>query len=85
MEAVGEGLVTLPNERTRAVLMAKDFLVRLSSAYVEGGIKGIRSEVRREARNILRHFPFDVDLMVAGGECPGIFDHKTAEEWNDER
>lgn len=76
--------MTLPDERTRAVLRAKEFLIRLSSPYVEGGIKGVRSEVRREARDILRHFPFDVDLMVAGEECPQVFDHKTAEEWNGE-
>jgi hypothetical protein len=74
--------VTLPYQRTRAVLQAKEFLRRLSSPYVESGIKGIRSEVRREARDVLRHFPADVDLMTAGDDSPEVFDRKTAEEWN---
>jgi len=76
--------VTLPYERTRAVLRAKRFLARLSSPYVESGIKGIRSEVRREARDVLRHFPAAFDLMTAGEDSPEVFDRKTAEEWNDE-
>lgn len=54
--------MTLPYQRTRAVLSARDFLRRLSNAYQPDGIKGIRSEVRQEARDILRHFPnwFDI-------------------------
>lgn len=54
--------MTLPCERTRAVLRAKDFLTRLSSAYLPNGLKGIRSEVRQEARDILRHFPHWFDI-----------------------
>ena len=53
--------MTLPCERTRAVLSAGDFLRRLSSPY-EGGIKGIRSEVRKEARRLLRHYPHWFDM-----------------------
>ena len=32
--------------------------MRLASPYVEGGIKGIRREVRAEALRLLRHYPF---------------------------
>ena len=53
--------MTLPSERTRAVCRAADFLLRLASPYA-GGIKGIRREVREEARRILRHYPHWFDL-----------------------
>lgn len=68
--------MTLPNERTIAVLRAREFLVRLSNVYVEGGIKGIRSEVRQEARSILRHFPDGYELAHKDA-----FDRGTVDEW----
>lgn len=48
--------MTLPSERTRSVIRTREFLYRLASPY-EGGIKGIKAEVRAEARSLLRHFP----------------------------
>jgi hypothetical protein len=68
--------MTLPNERTWAVIQARDFLLRLSNVYVEGGIKGIRREVREEARRVLRHFPHPHDL---GGK--DSFDAAAVNEW----
>lgn len=53
--------MTLPCERTRAVIRARDFLLRLASPY-GGGIKGIPKAVREEARAVLRHYPFWFDL-----------------------
>ena len=53
--------MTLPAERTHAVCRAAAFLRRLASPYA-GGIKGIRREVREEARRILRHYPHWFDL-----------------------
>ena len=53
--------MTLPHERTRSVLNTHSFLVRLASPY-GGGIKGIRKEVRQEARRLLRHYPHWFDL-----------------------
>ena len=50
--------MTLPEERNRAVAATREFLVRLASPYVEGGIKGIRREVRAEALRVLRHYPY---------------------------
>ena len=55
--------MTLPAERTRAVLRARDFLLRLASPYVPGGIKRIPSEVRSEAMRILRHYPAGWSLV----------------------
>ena len=50
--------MTLPEESDRAVARTREFLVRLASPYVEGGIKGIRREVRAEALRLLRHYPY---------------------------
>ncbi len=49
--------MTLPEQSERAVAQTRQFLVRLTSPYVEGGIKGIRREVRDEASRLLRHYP----------------------------
>jgi hypothetical protein len=53
--------MTLPYERTRAVLSTQDFLVRLASPH-NGGIQGIPKPVREEARRLLRHYPHWFDL-----------------------
>lgn len=55
--------MTLPNERTRAVLNVREFLVRLSTPYVEKGLKKIPMAVRAEARALLRHYPTTCDLL----------------------
>jgi len=77
--AVPELAMTLPCERTLAVLRARNFLVRLSNVYVEGGIKGIRREVRQEARGVLRHFPHWFDMGRA--DC---WDEQAAMLWANE-
>jgi hypothetical protein len=70
--------MTLPDQRTRAFLRAREFLLRLCSPYSTDGIKGIRSEVRQEARDVLRHFPFPGDLTR-----PDAFDEKVIEDYYD--
>ena len=50
--------MTLPEQSDRAVAQTREFLVRLASPYVEGGIKGIRREIRAEALRLLRHYPY---------------------------
>lgn len=70
--------MTLPDERTRSVLYAGDFLRRLASPY-NGGIKGIRSEVRQEARRLLRHWPHWFDIGRA--DC---WDEKEAMRYGNE-
>lgn len=69
--------MTLPYERARAVLRVREFLHRLASPY-GGGIKGIRKEVRQEARALLRHYPMDCEIELASEKCPELFDVKTA-------
>lgn len=63
--------MTLPFERTRSVMNAREFLVRLGNPYVPGGIKRVPSEVRKEARAYLRHFPTSVDLHMC--KAPDVF------------
>lgn len=68
--------MTMPYERTRAVLNARSFLLRISSAHAQDGIKGIRKEVRQEARAILRHYPILYDITD-----PRAFDERAVDEW----
>ena len=60
--------MTLPEQSDRAVAQTREFLVRLSSPYAEGGIKGIRGEVRAEASRLLRHYPYA--WLSEAGDCP---------------
>ena len=50
--------MTLPEQSDRAVAQTREFLVRLASPFVEGGIKGVRRAVRAEASRMLRHYPY---------------------------
>lgn len=68
--------MTLPSERTRAVISAAQFLTRLISPYVEGGFKNVPAAVRTEARAILRHFPRPYELYGAAKACPDVFDER---------
>lgn len=66
--------MTLPSERTNAVLRTEDFLRRLASPYNPGGLKKIPIAVRVEARRLLRHYPLALDLLHA----EHAFDPETA-------
>ena len=77
--------MTLPNERTRAVIHAVDFLTRLVSPYNKNGIKKIPKEVRQEALRVLRHFPRPYDLYAAAKCAPDVFDEATLLRYDEER
>jgi hypothetical protein len=68
--------VTLPAERTRAVLQARAFLTRLANPYVPGGIKRIPKAVRQEALRVLRHFPMAYEVAD-----PKAFDEDAVAQW----
>lgn len=53
--------MTLPAERTRAVIMTARFLDRLATPY-DGGFKRVPQEVREIARRLRRHYPHWFDL-----------------------
>jgi hypothetical protein len=75
--------MTLPNERTRAVIYAVDFLTRLVSPYNKNGIKKIPKEVRQEALRVLRHFPRPYDIHAAAVAAPDVFDVQEILRWDE--
>jgi len=77
--------MTLPDERTRAVIAAHEFLTRLGSPYNKNGIKKIPKAVREEALNILRHFPRPYDLHAAAQCAPDVFDAQTVMRHDEEQ
>jgi hypothetical protein len=52
--------MTLPSERTRAVIRTAQFLDRLADSH--GGFKRIPKQVREIARGLLRHYPHLCDV-----------------------
>ncbi|MGW8173238.1 MAG: BPSL0761 family protein [Stutzerimonas stutzeri] len=52
--------MTMPCERTRAVIQTHDFLLELSR---DGSLP---ERVRRDARFLLRHYPSRTDMLMAG-------------------
>jgi hypothetical protein len=77
--------MTLPDERTRAVIAAQEFLTRLVSPYNKNGIKKIPKAVREEALRVLRHFPRPFDLHAAALVAPDVFDAQTALRYDEEQ
>lgn len=51
--------MTTPHERFRALIRASDFIYRLTNPELS---KRVPKVVRDEARSILRHFPFPIEL-----------------------
>jgi len=62
--------MTLPDERYRAVRMARQFLMELLDPKKTPGIPKI---VRQQANGILRHYPNDWDMERACQGAPEIF------------
>lgn len=52
--------MTLPCERTRAVIYTRRFLVELLHT------KGISREIKDRARTLLKHYPMDIDMKLIG-------------------
>lgn len=52
--------MTLPCERTRAVIYTRRFLVELLQT------KGISREIKDRARSLLKHYPMDIDMQLIG-------------------
>lgn len=62
--------MTLPDERYRAVRMARQFLQELCNPEKTPRVPGI---IRSQARGILRHYPSDYEMDRASAACPDIF------------
>lgn len=63
--------MTLPDERYRAVMMAKKFLESIINTR-----SGLSKEMKDEARRILRHFPSEYDMDRAGEAAPYVFQRR---------
>jgi hypothetical protein len=62
--------VTIPSERTRAVLYTKDFLFTLLDPKATPRVP---REVRQQASRCLRHYPGTYDLVQAHRGAPNTF------------
>ncbi|WP_342029103.1 BPSL0761 family protein [Paraburkholderia caballeronis] len=62
-------MMTIPTERTKAVLDTRDFLKILSNAE-EVTIPGL---VQSVATSLLRHYPLVVDLDISASVLPSIW------------
>lgn len=62
--------MTLPDERYRAIKMARQFLMELCSAEKTPRVPQI---IRNQARGILRHYPSDYDMNRAADVAPDVF------------
>jgi len=69
--------MTMPDERTRAVLQARAFLQELASG--DWGPE-LPPAVRREAHRLLRHYPNAHDLELAHLALPAWFGPPRDEE-----
>jgi len=52
--------MTMPNERTRALIQTRDLLVELAQD------PALSESVRRQARQLLRHYPNSNEILRAG-------------------
>lgn len=62
--------MTMPFERTRAVLQTREFLQWVLSA---DATPEVFTQAKREARTLLRHYPSSIDLHLAHLACPMWF------------
>ena len=62
--------MTLPNERTRAVIQARDFLCELLDPKATPRVP---KEIRVRAYWILRHFPLECDMEIVATKMPSRF------------
>jgi len=69
--------MTLPSERTRAVLQTQAFLRDLMDPTV---VPGVPDKVRQEARSLLRHYPSASNMKLAHLACPQWFGPTDADE-----
>jgi hypothetical protein len=62
--------MTLPIERTRAILHTREFLRELMDSEATPGVP---DAVRRAAQTLLRHYPAARDIELAHLACPHWF------------
>jgi hypothetical protein len=63
-------IMTLPDERYRAVVQTRRFLLDLCNAQHTPRVPKI---IRETARSMLRHYPSDWDMKRAADSSPDVF------------
>ncbi|MDN7591902.1 BPSL0761 family protein [Burkholderia seminalis] len=61
--------MTIPEERTRAVVETRALLQQLAGADEILNVNNVRDIAAR----LLRHYPLDVDLMISAVALPGVW------------
>lgn len=61
--------MTMPDERTKAVIETREFLRLLASS--DDAARGI--DIRAIAARLIRHYPLDVDLDISAAALPGVW------------
>jgi hypothetical protein len=62
--------MTTPDERTRAVLKTREFLIALANS---SRTSDVPETVRRRAETLLRYYPEVADMEIAHNTCPQWF------------
>ena len=70
MQLSNATIMTLPDERYRAVVQTQRFLLRLLTT------PRVPKAVKDEARSMLRHYPSDYDMNRAAAAAPEVFQER---------
>jgi hypothetical protein len=62
--------MTIPIERKDAVLRTREFLVALC---IPKQTPRVPSDIRRQARSLLRHYPSELYMDIASKQAPEVF------------
>lgn len=62
--------MTIPAERTKAVLQTREFLENLNRT---SRTPGVPLEIRKQAHDLLRHYPLEGEMKIAASICPQYF------------
>ncbi len=62
--------MTIPAERTKAILETRKFLEDLNWT---SKTPGVPLEIREQAHDLLRHYPLDGEMKIAAAVCPQWF------------
>lgn len=65
--------MTLPYQRSAAVMSVREFLLNLASPYGPTGIKRVPKAVRSHARALLKHYPTAWEMSNAADKMPELF------------
>jgi len=65
--------MTLPDERYRAVVQTRRFLLDLCNPQHTPRVPKL---VRETARAMLRHYPSDWEMQAAARDCPAVFQER---------